>query len=290
MSVFPDPQQLAQASTNPRVQAYQEILASASSGNEAIQDLLHRCKSFDSKFSLSYVCRKLGLNSKGYLSDVMRGRRFLGEKYWESLANFLQLDPAYREIFYLLLRIDAERDTHEQMLLKQELEIKRKAAGYSEKILSNKLRGMFFAFDVFCAFGLFKNSPGKDDLRTYFGVQRGLEIDVALNILLALDLIEKTADGRYGIKNYNIRFSDSEDGLSHLDFLKESMEDARRNVDRWREKRDESIFSSYIISVKRSQYLKVVDQLRRNLLEIQSNLESDDADMLVRFNIQVFPT
>ncbi len=68
------------------------------------------------------------------------------------------------------------------------------------------------------------------------------------------------------------------------------MEDARRNVDRWREKRDESIFSSYIISVKRSQYLKVVDQLRRNLLEIQSNLESDDADMLVRFNIQVFPT
>lgn len=298
MSIFPDQAQMQSSSVKSSEQqidqdrklAFQEVLSSANDSAQAIHDMVQIAKSFDQKVSLSYICRKLGLNSKGFLSDVMKGRRQIGQKYWPKLAEIFQLDPTYREIFFLLLSIDAEKDQKQLQLLREELAIKRKAANYSERILSKKLRGMFFAFDVFCAFGLFKNQPSREDLRSYFGVQRGLELDVALNILLSTDLIERLEDHSFRIKNHNIRFSDSEDSFSHLDFLKESIEDARRSVEQWKDRRQESIFSSYIISVKRQHYQKVVDKLRRDLLEIQSGLESEDADLLVRFNIQVYPT
>lgn len=290
MTVFPEASTIKSNKLDSHEKAYQQVVLDASSGVEAIQKLIHLAKSFDAKVSLSYLCRRLGLSSKGFLSDVMNGKRSLGEKHWSDFADLFKLDAGIRDILFLLLRLDNEKDAEQKRLLAEEISFKRKAANYSEKILSNKLRGMFFAFDVFCAFGLFKNEPTKDELRRYFGTARGVELEVAINILLTIDLIEKIDNGRYRIKNYNIRFSDSEDGLSHLDFLKESIEDARRSVEKWKEKRDESIFSSYIISVKQEHYRKVVDKLRRDLLEIQSGLESADADLLVRFNIQVYPT
>jgi uncharacterized protein (TIGR02147 family) len=290
MTVFPEASTIKSRNLDSHEKAYQDAVLNASSGVEAIQKLIQLAKSFDAKVSLSYLCRRLGLSSKGFLSDVMNGKRSLGEKHWSDFADLFKLDTSIREILFLLLRLDNEKDADQKRLLTEEISFKRKAANYSEKILSNKLRGMFFAFDVFCAFGLFKNEPTKDELRRYFGTARGVELEVALNILLTLDLIEKIENGRYRIRNYNIRFSDSEDGLSHLDFLKESIEDARRSVEKWKEKRDESIFSSYIISVKQEHYRKVVDKLRRDLLEIQSGLESAEADLLVRFNIQVYPT
>jgi uncharacterized protein (TIGR02147 family) len=288
--VFPEEQHLVQEVQTESGQAHEAILLEAQDSAEAFRQLYQTAKNLDKRYSLSFMCRRLGLSSKGFLSDVMQGKRLLGHKYWDKVGQIFHLDPACHEILILLFSIDNEKDCDRKKLLTDELAIKRKALRYSKKILSSKLRGMFFSFDVFCAFGLFHNEPSKEQLRQYFGVERGVELEVALNILLTTGLIEKTDHGTYRLTDNRIRFSDSEDGISHLDFLRESIEDARRSVETWKTRTDESIFASNIISVKRSDYLAALNKLKRDLLEIQSNLESQEADILIRFNIQVYPT
>lgn len=269
---------------------HQTILLFAESSSEALYQLYKYFKSTNSKYSLSYICRRLELNSKGYLSDVIHGRRLLHRRHWKKVAEVFSLTAPFAELLEILFQIDMEKNSESLQELRALLNSKKKSLTFSREVLPDKLRGMFFAFDVFCAFGLFNNQPKKQQLRDYFGVERGLELEVALSILLTTGLIEKTEDDGYKLVKNHIRFSDSEDGMSHLDFLKQSIEDARNQVERWKNKADQSIFASNIISVRRSDYLKTVERLKRELLEIQSNLESQEADMLIRFNIQVYPT
>ncbi|MFW7378451.1 MAG: hypothetical protein ACOH5I_06580 [Oligoflexus sp.] len=268
---------------------HQSVMLTAENSAQALSLLYKYFKAKDAKYSLSYICRRLDLSSKGYISDVFHGRRLLHSKHWKKVAELFHLSPPFEDLLYLLFQRDLEKSDEKLRDLDELIGNKRKSLAFSREVLPDKLRGMFFAFDVFCAFGLFQNQPQKQQLRNYFGVERGLELEVALNILLTTGLIEKYELDSYRLVKNHIRFSDSEDGMSHVDFLKQSIENARQQVEKWKEKTDQSIFASNIISVRKSDYVKAIEQLKRNLLEIQSNLESQDADMLIRFNIQIYP-
>lgn len=269
--------------------AVDDILLTADAGSEILRRFYELRKAENAKYSLAFLCRAAGIKSKGYLADVMNGRRKLNAEYWEDLAHAFGLDGLRSELFRMLLRLDAEEDQAQKKILHAEIASLRKSIAASDETLPERLRGMFFAFEVFCAFGLYKNAPTRDDLRDYFGRSMGVELDAALHLLTSSGLAELQGD-RYKLLRDTVKFTDSEDGISHLNFLRLSIEDAMRKVDKWQPKKEVSYFESNMISVRAKDYAKELPRIKEAIRRMQTNLESSDADLILRFNVQVYPT
>ncbi len=271
-----------------RHDALNEILLSADSSAEIVRRLYDLRKAENAKYSLAFLCRAAGIKSKGYLADVMNGRRKLNPDYWEGLAHGLGLDGLRSELFHLLLEHDVAEEESRADLATQ-IAAHRKAVAASDETMPERLRGMFFAFEVFCAFGLYKNQPTREELGSYFGRAMGVELDSALHLLISAGLAELN-DGRYKLLRDTIKFVDSEDGISLQNFVRLSIESAMLEVDRWIPKSSESYYESNLISVRTADYLKELPRIKDTLRKIQTGLESSDADMILRFNIQVYPS
>lgn len=76
--------------------------------------------------SLTWLCRRAGMASKGYLSDVMSGRRRLNQRYAEPLAEALGLSGVRVEIFKTLVELEHARG-EEAESLRSKLEELRKS-------------------------------------------------------------------------------------------------------------------------------------------------------------------
>ncbi len=269
--------------------AVDEILLTADAGAEILRRFYELRKAENAKYSLTFLCRAAGIKSKGTLADVMNGRRKLNAEYWEDLAHAFGLDGIRSELFLLLLRNDAAEEADVKKALVAEIASHRKSIAAADETLPERLRGMFFAFEVFCAFGLYKNEPTRENLRDYFGRAMGVELDAALHLLASSGLAELHGE-RYKLLRDTVKFTDSEDGISHLNFLRLSIEDAMRKVDKWQPKKELTYFESNMISVRTKDYEKELPRIKETIRKLQTNLESSDADMILRFNVQVYPS
>src|SRR4051794_13269863 len=72
--------------------AVREILATAEDASEMFDRIYRARKEENRKVSLQYLCRRAGIPSTGYLSDVLRGRRRLHLKYAKSLPAALGIE------------------------------------------------------------------------------------------------------------------------------------------------------------------------------------------------------
>ena len=126
-------------------------------------------------------------------------------------------------------------------------------------------------------------------LQSLFGRGRGVEIDRALQILIAAELVEALGGGNFRLNSHSINFAESEDGFSHLDFLKGAMKDAENAVDKWYARADRSFFTWSILSVKRAEYERLLPKLKDQIRVFEADLDGSDADSLIRFNVQVYP-
>jgi hypothetical protein len=82
------------------------ILLETDSAANSLRSLYELHKAHQSKVSLSFVCRRAGIPSKGYLSFVMAGKRRLNVKYWQSVCEVFKLNYQQEKIMKLLLEID----------------------------------------------------------------------------------------------------------------------------------------------------------------------------------------
>lgn len=82
------------------------ILLENDSAASSLRSLYELHKSHQSKVSLSFVCRRAGIPSKGYLSFVMAGKRRLNVKYWQGVCEVFKLNDEQERIMKLLLEID----------------------------------------------------------------------------------------------------------------------------------------------------------------------------------------
>lgn len=269
--------------------AVDDILLTADASAEILRRFYELRKADNAKYSLTFLCRAAGIKSKGYLADVMNGRRKLNAEYWEDLAHAFGLDGIRSELFRLLLRLDAAEEPAEKRELQPEIASHRKAIQAADETLPERLRGMFFAFEVFCAFGLYKNEPTRENLREYFGRSMGVELDAALHLLTSSGFAELAGE-RYKLLRQTVNFTDAEDGISHLNFLRLSIEDAMRKVEKLQPKKNVTLFESNMISVRAKDYIKELPRIKEAVRKLQTNLESGDADMILRFNVQVYPS
>jgi uncharacterized protein (TIGR02147 family) len=259
------------------------------SSSDAIKTLYLSHKEENPKYSLGYICRKSGISSKGYLSDIIHGRRTINLKYSKGIIAAFSLKGVSAQYLKTLIQKDNEIDLLRIKKLTQVLKDLEKESKIREVSVPSSFTEPFFTLEVFCAFGLFQSRPTLQDLLQYFGKNADGKVQRALEALLLMGSISRREDGRYELRERQFIFKDSQDGLRHLEHLEESLEHAKRNVRHFFPKADQSYFESKTVSVSRAKFEKALPHLKRNFKSFVSSLETDDGDELVRFNIQVYP-
>lgn len=102
-------------------QEVNRILVEAESAAPTLRNLYELYKRHIGKFSMSFICRRAGIPSKGYLSFVMTGDRKLNEKYWVPVSEVFHLNPDQLEIMRLLFEREAR--PQKKLLIDQRLKV-----------------------------------------------------------------------------------------------------------------------------------------------------------------------
>lgn len=267
----------------------QEILISAPNSSVAIRELYQFLKKQNPRFSLAQICRKSGIPSTGYLSDVMSGKRVLSRKYGPAVAKSLNLGGAPEEYLVLLVEIDHADDGTKLSVLKDQLESLRRVMDVHVEAVPRPFQDdMLFYLIVFSSFALFGHEPSTEDLVNYFGVERDRKVREALTHLEKQGLVERQGD-RFVQRRERVLFQDSEDGFSHIRFLRQSLEDAKTKLNFWYDRPAEAHIASSIITINARHYKELLPRIRTQLLQMQTALDHKEADALLRFNISIYP-
>ena len=80
------------------------ILLSSQSSHEALKSLYNFQKQKQPTFSLTILGKKLGISSKGHISDMIRGRRSISRKHWSVLSQVFDLTESQTHYFHCLLK------------------------------------------------------------------------------------------------------------------------------------------------------------------------------------------
>jgi transcriptional regulator with XRE-family HTH domain len=242
------------------------------------------------ELSLAALAKAAGLASKGYLSEVLRGKRLPKPVTAEALARALGLTGVPLRYFGILAARAAEADASKAAALDAELAALVKAlhVGVAPMPEASGLSG--FAIEVYCAFGLFAGKPGRQDLVGYFGKSRAFDVDRALHELARGDFVVAHAD-HYTLREdtRHFAFDESKGGVAHLEFLRHAITAAAAAAEAWFPRKADSHFEAMILSVRRADYRVALQRLKADLLAWESGVETHDADTLIRFNVQVHP-
>ena len=85
---------------------YLKSLQNCKNSSEALNFLYLRSKKEKREISLGYICKRAGIPSTGYLSDVFKGKRRLNSKYTEGILKALRLKGQEKKFVDLLVAKD----------------------------------------------------------------------------------------------------------------------------------------------------------------------------------------
>lgn len=257
-------------------------MLAATTFDAAARDLFQLAKSRRKGVSLAAICERIGVKSRGHLSEVFAGRRRLDARKVPLLASALGLTGMAREYFVLM------HDESDAEALVERRNLLRRVLGAEEPEVPARLGEMFLAFKVFAAFALFRDRPTRNQLVDFFGKANCQDVDQSLALLAEAGLI--SLDGAHLKPHFErVIFRNDGSGLSLRSYLHTSLADAQRSLGRWLDDRERAIYQSSIISVSKSALIKVLPEIKARLREEQARLESADPDMLVHFNVQIYP-
>lgn len=263
-----------------------QILCSASDSSSAIRGLYYYHKEMNSKFSIGYLCSKASIPSRGYLHDVMKGKRKITPKYGPGLAKAFSLSKHSAKCFLLIIDVEAEKNFEKREKLFRMLVTQRKIISSNSNSTIGAGVDHLFCFKVFASFGLFQNKPTEAHIRELFGATMSVQVTEALAFLEREGLIKRHSD-RLITTNHSYTFGS--ENLWLQNYIKESLTHAHSNVERRMDTSDDSIFAANFISVNRGRYQVALKKIREFIEEAQTELECSDADEVIQFSVQVFP-
>ncbi|MCX6126394.1 MAG: TIGR02147 family protein, partial [Proteobacteria bacterium] len=253
---------------------------------EAIRNLYLSFKERNQRYSIPYICKKAGISSQGYLSDVIHGKRTLHLKYKVGILRALELKGAAARCLKTLIEIDHQKDPVLAAKLERRLLVQKKALTIEHRSISHDMAQFFLALEVFCAFGLFNNKPTLQNLVNYFASQSAGDLHRAVLLLKELKLIEMDRE-HYVVSTGQVNFSGER--FSQIDYLKLAFKQGIQSIDKWYAYPDYALFESINMSVKKSELLKYLPTVRQNTEDLRLGLETEDGDMVVRLNLQIYP-
>jgi uncharacterized protein (TIGR02147 family) len=270
-----------------------ELLLSAGSGTEALRRLLTWYREQNSKYSYAWIAKQLGLSSKGHIADILSGRRVLVPRLWEPCLAMIGVKGFPLKYCRLLLEIEQSIDAGEDVdpARYDQLQALRKSLQGEIHRASDRLVTHQLILQIHSVFGLYKNRPTRRELIQFFGRQHAIEVDHALQILISEGMVIRLND-HYQLKDEarHVMVLGPQPELSKvLDFLKQGLDQSKLAMDTWATQRDLACFRSAHVSVRKAAYIKQLDSLRDEMLRMQNEMATEDGDMLIRIDFQIYP-
>ncbi|MCX6123471.1 MAG: hypothetical protein NTV34_01780 [Proteobacteria bacterium] len=277
-----------------------QILNDAKTSAQALEGLYQLRKSIDPKFSMKVMADRLELRSTGSVSDIITGRRKVPLSVRKKICDLFSLTSSESKALQVMIAFDSAKRSESKDCLQRQLDAAKNALQRTETPGPRDLRKLFFSLEVFCAFGLFNNKPRLIDLIEYFGISCVDDIRHSIDTLVDLGVVRPTphageksfarGEQTYELTSNQWFIGAQEQGVTHVDFILNTLHHAIKNTPRWFLRSNESAISSTIISVKKSAYLNAIPHIKDTIDQLRCDLESGDADSLIRFNVQVYPT
>jgi uncharacterized protein (TIGR02147 family) len=268
--------------------AIRQSLRTAKNSAEALNRLYTLHKKANAKYSLAFFCQRAGFASKGYLSEVIRGKKKINPKHAGQVASAFFLKGIEAKYFKLLVEIDAENSAEVLKDLKLKKQTLQKSLLVVRSTMPSAFPNPFFVLSVYSALGLQNNQADLSKLLHYFGQTKRRELQEALHLLKESKLVTEK-DGIFRSLHAEVIFSENEHNFSHLNFLESALDRTKESLKQWYDQPDAAYIESSIISVNKETYKRLLPKIREFAAEIQSQLETDDADQLVLFNWNMFP-
>ena len=266
-------------------------MADAQSASQALRALYDQLRAADKKFSLAWLADRIGLASKGHLSDIMSGRRPLREQQVKGLIKALHLSSLSARLIKTFASLEVETDPTKRRLLENRLAKLRKGLRVRQGLFTEDgaIPSSLFALDVFCAFWLFGGRPSSKDLhRTFAKTKTRLEVDDALRFLLQAKMVQRDGNA-WKSSDRNVSFLAAGSQTAQAELIIGAIRDTLANAKRWLPQREQAYFETISISVDRARYQRLLRKFRDDVLVWQTRFESEKSDTLIRFNIQIYP-
>lgn len=265
----------------------------SSSGLVALRSLLALRRSVDAKYSYSYLSRCIDIKSRSYLSAVFKEQKKLSPKHIDPLVDILELPLLEAEMLKAKLQLEfGDLSQGEAVKLQSFVADSEKKLTSSKKVSLPEVRELHFVLMLAACLHLFKESRAtRRQLLDLFSREKVLEVERGLAELLRNGLFIKEGEHYTFSPEYSnmLYLYTSPTKKDQIDYLKASLTEAASHIGNFDEQSVDRIFYSGIITSERARYIESLTYVKENLRSIQSRIESNPADSLIRFNVQIYP-
>lgn len=265
----------------------------SSSGLVALRTLLALRRSVDSKYSYSYVSKCIEIKSRSYLSAVFKEQKKLNPKHIVPLVDLLSLPLLESEILKGKLQLEfGDHSPGEIERIHSALQDAEKKLTSTTTVKLPEVRELHFVLMLAASLHLFKEGRAtRRQLLDLFSRDKHHEVERGLGELLRNGLFVKEGEfysysSEYANMLYLFTAPTKKDEIG---YLKASLTEAMRHVEDFDKHEEEALFYSGIISADKERYLESMRFVKESLRSVQSRMESNPANTLVRFNIQIYP-
>lgn len=246
----------------------------------------------NSAFTKNYVTRRVGLSSRGYLTDVFKGRKKLSARYVKPLVSTLDLEPF--EATYLEKKLLLETEYAKSSETREEIQAEL-------HILERNFRSMTLTvedgFDVYAlsmvylSLFLFPDKKASQrDLLKVLDILPAAIIERSLKFLLQKGLIVEHEHRLSVNPDKDFSFLSAQySAEQEKAYLKKSFAEGIDRLSLLQQQRDEVIFHSSIMTVKRSEYREFIKKIKQDFRTYHAELDHEQPDAMVRFNVQLYP-
>lgn len=264
----------------------------SSSSIIALRTLIALRRSVDSKFSYSYISRRIGIKSRSYLSEVFQGKKKLNDKHVMPIVELLSLPLPEAELLRGKLLLDfADLSAFEAERLRLTVKDSEKKLSSSTVELAG-VKDINLVMILAVCLHLFQDgTASRRQILDLFSRDKHLEVERGLVDLIHNKILVKEGDlYRYSPEyEHSMHLYTSTTIKNQVDYLKASLNEALAEVEGFKPDSKDTIFYSGIITADQKQYLDALVHVKQNLRSIQSRIESNPADSLIRFNVQIYP-
>jgi uncharacterized protein (TIGR02147 family) len=258
--------------------------------HEFLRDWVERERVRRPSFSYQWLANRAGIKSRSFLRLVCVGEKDLSKASALRIAQAMGLEGPRAEFFLVLVDLNNADDTREKALHLERLG--RIAPPSRRTTLSVQQYELFETWWMIPLWEILCACDWKDD---WARVASRLEppISVAdvrhgVELLLGLELLEKTGDGRYVRRETSLHTQDEVRSKAVRRYQETMLERAREAL--LRIPQDERHISTLTMGVDEAGYRRIQERIRAFRSEIVDIAQAQSGvDRVIQINLQVFP-
>ncbi|MDQ3233011.1 MAG: TIGR02147 family protein [Pseudobdellovibrionaceae bacterium] len=261
-------------------------------GIPALERLIALKKMENSAYTKNYLTRRVGLSSRGYLTDVFKERKKLSARFVRPLVAILDLEPF--EATYLEKKLLLETEYAKSAEVREELQAELTILEKNFRSMTLEVEDNFDVYAlslVYLSLFLFpEKTAGHRDLLKVLPILPAATIERSLQFLLQKSLIVEQGHRLTVNPDKDFSFLSAQYSAGQeADYLKKSFMEGIERLPLLRQQRDDVIFHSSVLTVKRSAYREFIKRIKQDFRTYHAELDHENPDALVRFNVQLYP-